>query len=1032
MKIPFLKSVLASALLVFHISASSEDTDLFVGLPPNPSDLPNVLIVLDNTGNWNTAFTNEKAALKSVLDGLPDDKFRVGLMMYGGPDGGYVRAAVRTMNATNKPVYSSFVNSLHKTDDRASSRTLGRTMSEAYRYLMGQASTGEGAVFERRDYTGNTSGTAESNAIYALAGNALNSAAATTYTTPIPGCKTYIIYIGNSVSGGNVVKDNSQRNTLAEQELQAAGGDITQIPISPSAFQDNVADEWTRFMKKSSLGVRTYTIDVNPGTGGNGPANSALLKSMAGVSSGKYFAVNSETNGGVEIVNALNAILSEIQSVNSVFASVSLPVSVNTQGTYRNQVYIGMFRPDADAAPRWAGNLKQYKLGYTNDVLELQDADSNSAINSSTGFITECARSFWTPSTLDTYWTHRPLGGCLSIANSDSSNYPDGNIVDKGAQAYMLRTTTARTLKTCSPVFGTCAAGGTTALSDFNTANSAITKELLGAADTAERDALINWAKGLDVDDEDVDTVKTSEMRPSSHGDVVHSRPVAINFGTENSPKVVVFYGGNDGVLRAINGNRSAKIEEVDPGKELWAFVPPEFYSYIKRIRDNTTQINYPGNPVTSPTPLPKPYGIDGPVAAYRDASNTWLYTTMRRGGRALYAFNVNPSNPADIKLKWKKGCPNPGNDTDCTTGFSGIGQTWSSPKTLTAPGYGSGETPLLVMGGGYDRCEDKDANDCTSSSKGKYVYVMDANTGALLNTLPTDRGVIADIFVVPDEDTGKAKHAYAADLGGNVYRINIGTAAPEDWTITKIASLGCDTIASCAANRKFMFAPDVLEDNGIYTLLLGSGDREKPLNSRTYPSTMSVANHFFMLKDKPSDAAWLSSESTNCDGAEVICKASLYPITDNSTPTSAELSTKKGWYLGLRMEEREVDGVIIRATEQVVTSAITVFDVVTFSTHIPALPVAGACASNLGTASVYNINYKDAKSANGTGTRYQTISGGGLPPSPVAGMVTLDNGSTVPFCIGCNPDSPLEGGDPPGLTSTNQPKARVYWYIQK
>jgi type IV pilus assembly protein PilY1 len=1019
----FHKSLLASVLLVFHMSISAEDTDLFVGLPPSTTDLPNVLIVVDNTGNWNTAFENEKAALRAMFEGLPEDKFRIGLMMYGDPAVGYVRAAIRPMTATNKTAYANLINSLDVANDRESSRTLGRTMSEAYRYLNGLATTDSAAAHAKRDYTGNTSGTAASKAIYALAGNALSSASATTYTPPEPGCKTYIIYIGNTVPSGNVVKDNSNRNALAEQELLAAGGDITQIPISPSGFQDNVADEWARFMKKSTLGARTYTIDVNPGTGGNGPANSALLKSMAGVSSGKYFAVDSSVSGGAEISNALNAILSEIQAVNSVFASVSLPVSVNTQGTYRNQVYIGMFRPDEDAAPRWAGNLKQYKLGFTNDVLELQDADSNSAINSSTGFITECARSFWTPATVDNYWTHRPLGGCLTIANSDSSNYPDGNIVDKGAQAYRLRTTTTRTLKTCSPAFGTCAAGGTDALTDFNTSNTSITQALLGAADTAERDALINWGKGLDIDNENLNTVTTGEMRPSAHGDVVHSRPVAMNFGTETAPKVVVFYGGNDGVLRAVNGNRSDAIGTVAAGSEMWAFMPPEFYPYIKRIRDNTTQIDFPGNTATPRSP--KDYGIDGPVAAYRGSSNTWLYTSMRRGGRVLYSFNVNNSDPSDIKLKWKKGCPNLTNDTDCSTGFSGIGQTWSSSKTLVASGYGSGTSPLLIMGGGYDRCEDKDANDCTSSSKGKYVYVMDADTGALLKTLPTDRGVIADIFVVPDAITGKAKHAYAADLGGNVYRVNIGELAPADWTITKIASLGCDTTASCTANRKFMFAPDVLDDNGTYVLLLGSGDREKPLNSKTYPSTMSVRNHFFMLKDKPLDTTWLSSESTNCGGNNLICKASLYEI--DSTQTS-----DKGWYLGLRTKEVVIDGDTTVATEQVVTSAITVFDVVTFSTHIPALPAAGACSSSLGTASVYNINYKNAKSANGTSTRYQEIAGGGLPPSPVAGMVTLDNGSTVPFCIGCSPDSALQGGDPPGLTSSTQPKARVYWYLQK
>lgn len=1033
MKNQFYTKLLAVALLAFHLSASAEDTDLFVGLPPSDEDLPNVLIVLDNTGNWNTAFPDEKVGLKAVLDGLPLNKFRVGLMMYGTPENGYVRAGLRTMDATNKPVYSALVNSLDIQDDRQSARTMGNTLAEAYRYLMGQDTIVEGSMFEKRDYAGNVSGTDQSNAVYALPGNALSSAAQRRYTLPTIGCKTYIIYIGNTVAGGNVTQDNKSRNDEAIAKLSEAGGTTTEIPISPTKFQYNVADEWARFLRKqSSLKAKVYTIDVNPSNQANGPANSALLKSMAIASDAKYIPVRiREGDGGTALVDAMNGILSEIQSVNSVFASVSLPVSVNTQGTYRNQVYIGMFRPDDEARPRWAGNMKQYKLGYNNNVLNLQDANSVSAINSSTGFITECARSFWTPTLADSYWDFRPMGDCLTFANSDRSNSPDGNVVDKGAQAFQLRSEVRSTtkIKTCSPDFGTCAAGGASALTDFNTSNAAISQALLGAADSTERDALIDWARGLNVGDiSGIEGGKaTTVMRPSAHGDIVHSRPVAINFGTEIAPQVVVFYGGNDGVLRAINGNRTADIGSVAPGKELWAFMPPEYYSFIKRVRDNSIQINFPFNPTETPRPQPKPYGIDGPIAAYKQGSNTWIYTTMRRGGRVLYAFNVNSSNPTDITLKWKKGCPNPDNDDGCTSDFSRIGQTWSAPRTLTATGYGSGQSPLLLMGGGYDRCEDADQNTCTSDSKGRRIYVMDADTGARLRSLPTDRSVIADVFVVPDENTGKAKHAYAADLGGNIYRINIGDAAPADWTITKIASLGCNTTATCSANRKFMFSPDVIEDNGTYTLLIGSGDREKPLNSTTYPSTTSVSNYFFMIKDRPSDNTWLASETTNC-GAAVICKASLYPITDNTTPTSADLATKKGWSLALRTETR--DG--FTSTEQVVTSAITVFDVVTFSTHIASIPVAGSCSPSLGTASVYNINYKNAKSANGTASRYETIAGGGLPPSPVAGMVTLDNGSTVPFCIGCNPDSPLEGGDPPGLAATNQPKARVYWYIQK
>jgi type IV pilus assembly protein PilY1 len=1042
MKIANIKYVLATTLLMCHCMAHAEDIDLFVNSPAG-SQVPNVLFIVDNTANWTQAFTNEIAALKATFNGMPVNpdgtaNFNVGVMFFtesgngnSGPDGGYVRAAIRPMTAANIAKYVAMFGNLDVGNDKGNAGQASLVMAEAYRYFSGglaYAGNNKG----KADYTGNTAANYPNNtpaaaltamkAVYALPGNALSSLTASRYNSPIGnGCaKNFIIYISNGPS-----QDSSSVTSQATTMLTAAGGDTAAIPVSPSGSQDNVSDEWARFMKTSSLGVVTYTIDVNPGTTGQGPGWTALLKSMSTVSSGQYNAVSSSI--GQQISDALNKDLSEIQAVNSVFASVSLPVSVNTQGTFLDQVYVGMFRPNASALPRWTGNLKQYKLGLINNALKLEDADSNSAINNNTGFITECARSFWTPTTTDSYWVFNPQGGCIPPSGSakdlyTNSNFPDGNIVEKGAQAYTLRSTTTRILKTCSPTFASCVSP----LTDFNTGNSAITQSLLLALTSTERTTLIKWARGLDTEDENNNGITTAEMRPSAHGDVVHSRPVAINFGSDTTPQIVVFYGGNDGVFRAINGNRTANINTVTPGSELWAFMPPEFYGSIKRIHDNSTLISFPN--VTNPAALPKPYGIDGPITAYRDSSNAWIYAPMRRGGRALYAFNIDPTNPANITLKWKIGCPNnfPAigtvDDTGCTSNFSGMGQAWSSAKTFFAPGYSSGGSPLIIMGGGYDTCEDASPNTCTASSKGNTIYVMDANTGALQNTLNTDRGVIADVVIVPDSNTGLAKLAYAVDLGGNIYRINIGTNAPANWTITKIASLGCTNANSnCTNNRKFMFAPDVVVDNGAYDLLLGSGDREKPLLSNG-----SVSNYFFMVKDNPTDSTWLSAETSNCGGNAVLCLNSLVAIT-SATPSAATLSAKKGWYLALN------------ANEQVVTSAITIFGVVTFSTHEPTAPQPGVCSSNLGTARVYNISYLNAAGESGTTVngiqqRFDVLPAGGLPPSPVAGTVALDGGGNVPFCIGCSKDSSIQSTEPtapPGITLT-QPKGRVYWYIQR
>jgi type IV pilus assembly protein PilY1 len=1024
-----IRGVLAALLLTLHLPGQAEDIDLFVGNPSTPNEMPNVLILLDNTANWTTPFSNEMAALKSVIAGLPANKFRVGLMLYtesggndSGMDGGYVRAAIRALDSETKLKYQAMINGFDVGYDKSNSGKSGLLMAEAYRYFSAGAPYA-GNNKSKADHTGNVhnptptahgSALAPSRAVWALPGNALNSKSATQYNNPIlSGCtKNFVIFISNGAA-----KDSDADSEAAKALLTSAGGDITQIPLSPTAAQGIVVDEWARFMKKSPLNIITYTVDIDKVTTGvQGPGWTALLKSAAKVSQGKYFDVKSGTGGGAEIANALNTIFSEIQAVNSVFASVSLPVSVNTQGTYLNQVFIGMFRPDQSSLPRWSGNLKQYKLGRTNGVLRMQDANDASAINPSTNFITECARSFWTPSAVDNYWAFQAQGGCLAVANSDRSNSPDGNVVEKGGQGFMLRSITpsTRTVKTCNPSFADCKPTllNLTGLSDFNTANTAITQTLLGAASSGDRNDLINWARGEDLNDENGNTVTSGEMRPSAHGDVVHSRPVAINYGTETSPNVVVFYGGNDGVLRAINGNRSG----ATAGRELWSFIPPEFYANIKRLRDNTTRISYPGIPAGSPTPKPKDYGIDGPISAFRGkiglSDKTFIYAGMRRGGRAIYAFDVtNPSSPS---LKWKKGCPNLDNDTGCTADFEAIGQTWSSAIVTTALGYSAGLSPLLIMGGGYDKCEDGEPHTCTAASKGNRVYVLDADSGALLRTLNTDRPVVGDVTVVPDS-SGHAVYAYAADMGGNLYRINIGANAPASWSMTKIASLGCDTHsipASCAANRKFMFSPEVVTPvtGGGYFLQLGSGDREKPLSSFTV--TTGVQNYMFNIKDVPTDATWLSSESANCGGNSLICLNSLLAI-GAATPTQAALDSKpKGWRLNLA------------AGEQVVTSAVTVFGQVNFNTHQPTPPVPGTC-TNLGTNRGYSVSYKDA--SNSTGDRFVTLAGGGLSPSPVAGTVKLDNGEVVPFICMLDCFEP-----PPDFTSMNRPKARVFWNIEQ
>ncbi|HUG04900.1 MAG TPA: hypothetical protein VML92_10780 [Steroidobacteraceae bacterium] len=1050
-------AMLAGSLLIGQGTALAEDIDLFVQPAGSATGIPNVLLVLDNTANWGRSvdgqaiWINELDALLTTLTNLPvnDDGtavLRVGVMMFnetGSPNnnvgGGYVRGAIRNMTDANKTLYMNMLSSFNVVTDRSNNGKAGLAMAEAWLYYNGEPPyAGNHKV--KTDYLGNTtsSNSAATRAVHALPGNAINSFAGSPYNSPVTlgDCgRNFIIYISNGAAQDNNSDIQTGTNMLvAAAASENINGATETIPISPSGSQVNMADEWARFMRRSSLGIITYTVDVDKISTGQGPGWSALLRSIAGVSNGRYFDVTSG-NGGAELTDALGRIFSEIQAVNSVFASVSLPVSITTQGTFLNQVYIGMFRPDALALPRWPGNMKQYKLGIVNNELRTLDADDFSAINPATGFLTECARSFWTPSVVDNYWAFNPQGECIAVPNSDVSNYPDGSIVEKGGHAYRLRAAANRTMKTCNPAFASC-----TTLTDFETANGSITEALLGAANSTERDLLINWQRGLDVGavDENNNGV-SAEMRPSVHGDVLHSRPVAINYGPTLAPDVVVFYGGNDGVLRAVNGNRANAIGSFAAGDEMWSFVAPEFYGKIKRLRDNTIPISFTGSPAPPPAREPKVYGFDGPITAHQTATSKWIFPAMRRGGRFLYAFDVTAmsTSPGSAALLWKRGCPNPTDDTDCSTGFEGMGQTWSAPQILKTSGYTdiAGSKPMLIMGGGHDNCEDSDPHSCysltTPNPKGRSVYLLDAADGTLLREFTTDRPVVADVFVVPDGTTGLAKYAYVADMGGNLYRISgstanlpFGATLPASWTMTKIASLGCDSAGAtspsvgCPMNRKFLFNPDVVESDGVYHLLIGSGDREKPL--QVFTAAYEVDNKFFMVKDNPADPDWLTDETANC-GSGVICLDSLVPIASGGAdPDPIDLAAMKGWALDLRDHE------------QAVTSAITVFGTTTFSTHTPTLANPATCASNLGLARVYNVRFSNAAPANGETNRDEPIAGGGLPSSPVAGMVELDDGRIVPFIIGASGESSLESSLPSPPSTGAQPKSLTYWFIDQ
>jgi Tfp pilus tip-associated adhesin PilY1 len=732
------------------------------------------------------------------------------------------------------------------------------------------------------------------------------------------------------------------------------------------------ADEWARLLHDRGVpvagssvrsNVTTFTIDVynkQPNA-----TQTALLMSMAKAGGGKYFAAKNEA----AILDALRQIMVEIQAVNTTFASTSLPVNATNRSQNENQVFIGMFRPDPDANPRWFGNLKRYQLITSGANIELGDAQGRVAVNTLTGFVTPCATSYWTTDS-GAYWsgmgiTPDPAGDCASGARSRYSDAPDGPQVEKGGAAQVLRqgndgAGSAANLALRRTMF--TQSGG--ALVPFDAAGSGLDADL------------VRFIRGEDVANEKRRTDTSSAItRPSIHGDVIHSRPLPVNFG--GSVGVRVFYGANDGALHAV---------DAASGIERWSFVAPEFFGRLARLKDNAPLVRYPTmSPELSASP--KDYYFDGSTGLYQNADNSkvWIFPTMRRGGRMLYAFDV--SRPDAPSFKWKAGCPHLGDDDGCSAGMSGIGQTWSTPNVAFIKGY-SGTAPVLVVGGGYDGCEDADtANPSCGGRKGGFVYVLDADTGALLRAFETERAVAADIAMVDTDNDGFPDYAYAADTGGGIYRIDfVGPAgmrlalASAAWTKRKVAAAG--------GGRKFLFAPALLAAPGKVYLALGSGDREHPLQSQ-YPFG-GVRNRFYVYLDDLAAPAGTPAQ-------DLDALSDYSGRTTCGTPQVLPNGALRGWFMDLDAYGQG---------EQAVTSALITGGMVTFSTNRPVPPDAASCSSALGEARGYWVNLFNAAGAINVpgscgGDRSSAFVGGGLPPSPVKANSVPIGGKAVSVVIG-------------------------------
>ena len=1066
------RAPIAALILLLSLWSSAADIDIFRTNSTNIA-APNVLFVLDNSANWNSnsnGVTKQQImheALFKFLDSLkprfadnPDfPGINLGILVYSSgnsPKGGKPIQAFLKIESASDTDIDAIKARLYCNEDGF--RGNGAAANEAA--CIDQLSMEWGATgFDVNLFYGSENLPKTNNAPMALAFNEAylwfagkpyqagqqdgpqpsnidgfdpSAFSGSNYISPIDDlacANNYMLFISN---GG----PDSGENNVAESKLDALGGVFADDPLSTgfhSGEESNWLDEYARFLNTSDINddvdgkqnVSVYAVDVFEALNSSGkqydPSDDAgdyrdfgltkpaaskhalMYNASEGVGGGDYLVASNAD----ALAAALNDVVDDILEKNSVFAAVSLPVSVNIKGTNENQIYMGIFRPSQQ--PRWAGNLKLYQIGLDSITGKpiLVDAEGDAAEDTGTGFIETLARSFWTASS--TYWTNIPtLSVSRGSETTSPSDDPDGKEVERGGVAQGLReyVGTNRTVYTCT---GTCSS-----LEDFNTSNNNLAFADFNAADATEMNSIINWSKGIDLEDADNDDDDdTTDIRPNVHGDVIHSQPVVINYGGSKGP--YVFYGSNDGMFHAVKGGIVEKTVDSSSkdGEEIWAFTAPEHFPQLKVLYDNLTLTGGFDN---------KPYFFDGSVGSYvvydgnNEVSSAIIYLTARRGGELLYALDV--TDPEAPLIKWHK--------SSADNGYSELGQTWSKP-VVTKLKVGTDDKIVLMMGLGYD--PDVDDGPSVTRTQGRGVIIIDALTGediwqvtsgsvsspsgTVLSEANMTFSVPSDLAVVDRDGNGYSDRAYFGDTGGQLWRLDIGSATLGDWKATRLFKFA-------TSSQRFLNTPDVVESpEGIYDMIIiGSGNREKPVDT-------SVQNHMVFYRDY--DQSTTSTSTTTLTLGDLAAATTVVSGSTEAFDPDADISSNskflKGWYLTLE------------SGEKVVTSALTTNQVATFATNLPGQN--DAC-TDLGEARIYKINPFSVLGKAPGEKNYVTVEGGGFLPPPVGFTVIVEQTSCDADGNNCTTEEKAVSGvmfgfhaedtegDPLGV------RRRVWWYSKQ
>ncbi len=355
------------------------------------------------------------------------------------------------------------------------------------------------------------------------------------------------------------------------------------------------------------------------------------------------------------------------------------------------------------------------------------------------------------------------------------------------------------------------------------------------ATDTTAEN-LVNFLRGDRSLEQDGNGGHAQIWRQRAHvlGDIVNTQPIFmkapnLNYtdagygtfktsGTASTRRPVVFVSAQDGMLHAFNADTSSVTvsgNTVDPGGEMWAYIPKQSMQAMRTLAD----ANYVHR-----------YFVDGPItisdANFGSGTNDWhtiLVAGQGAGGTSFFALDVtDPLNPLYL---WEF--------TD-----SRLGNTISNSTITKLP---NGEWAVIFTSG---------YGNVTGEG---YLFALDPKTGALKSgypisnlsgdgTTPSNLGKMA-VRAIDPALNNTVQYVYAGDLKGDLWRFDFDPSASghSGTSVFKLAHL-----SSATGVQPITTKPEVtLLPNGTQAVYVGTGKYlETPDLSNSDPQA------FYAIKD--------------------------------------------------------------------------------------------------------------------------------------------------------------------------------------